>query len=232
MPLSRISKLFVDHDQSAPADALARRQAYAVTLKCGADVASSYTLQLAVLTAANIASRCFPGAVRVALSDGVRDAPLLLWPWMRRTFGEQLWNLVGLGALLGPDAAVTSGRTIVFGDASADNSALRVTFDGWIAQVGPHRQMPRMAERQFCSLTGVLGAALAMSETFLAFADITLAACRRTLGLSLWCPSAPLDDPGALGRPIEYLCLPKIKSEHIGDGGHRALELRRCGRCD
>src|SRR6266852_3292487 len=47
--------------------ALARRKGYSLTLLCGEDVAASYTLQLAVLTAAGIAIRCFPGAVQISL---------------------------------------------------------------------------------------------------------------------------------------------------------------------
>ena len=66
LELSRISKLFVDRDQASTESALARRQEFAVTLLCGDDVAGLATLQVAVLTAASIAIRCFPGAVRAA----------------------------------------------------------------------------------------------------------------------------------------------------------------------
>ena len=45
----------------------------------------SYTLQLAVLTAASIAFRCFPGAVRAVVSPELAEAPLLLWPWLKLT---------------------------------------------------------------------------------------------------------------------------------------------------
>ena len=76
--ISRISKLLVDRDETAPETALERRQQCIVTLRCGDDLAQSYTLQLAVLTAANIAIRCFPGAVRIALGQKLAGAPLLL----------------------------------------------------------------------------------------------------------------------------------------------------------
>jgi hypothetical protein len=71
--LSRISKMLIDRDQASAEAALARRQECGVTLCCGDDVASSYTLQLAVLTAASIASRCFPGAVRIAEPPGLAN---------------------------------------------------------------------------------------------------------------------------------------------------------------
>src|SRR5260370_10679727 len=86
MRLSRISKLFVYGGELSAAAALARRKQHQIVLKCGADVAQSRTLQLAVLTAANIASRCFPGAVQFSLDAGLAEAPLLVWPQLETTF--------------------------------------------------------------------------------------------------------------------------------------------------
>ena len=72
--LSRISKLFADRDSLPTEEGLRKRQRFGVTLVVGADVAASYMLQLSVLTAAKIATRCFPGAVRVALPVQVGGA--------------------------------------------------------------------------------------------------------------------------------------------------------------
>ena len=68
MRLSRISKLLVDRDDMSVKDALTWRRDQKVALVCGADVGASHTLQVAVLTAASLAKRCFPGAVRVVLA--------------------------------------------------------------------------------------------------------------------------------------------------------------------
>ena len=101
---------------------------------------------------------------------------------------------------------VHAGRVVVFGNAvPADGGALRVTFDGWIAKAGPVTQVGRMPEREYCSLSGVLGAALAISEMFLAFADVSVQAGRRILALSLWRPDIAISDPSALGVPVEFL---------------------------
>jgi len=203
--LSRISKLFVDRDEVALDAVLAQRQGYSVTLSCGDDVAQSYTLQLAILTAANIASRCFPGAVRVALSQRLTDASLLLWPSLKQSFGQALVSLLGPEALASSNH-FTAGRMVIFGDAGDDyGSALRVTFDGWIAKVGPVRDFGRLPEREYCSLVGILAAALAVSELFLVFAEISLAATRRTVALSLWRPDLDISNPSALGIPVEFL---------------------------
>ena len=58
--LSRISKLFADRDSLPTEEGLRKRQQFAVTLVCGADVAASYISQLSVVTAAEIVN---PGAI-------------------------------------------------------------------------------------------------------------------------------------------------------------------------
>lgn len=205
LQLSRISKLFVDRDQANAEAALARRKGYNVTLLCGEDVAASYTLQLAVVTAAGIATRCFPGAVQISLRPKTAEAPLLLWPSLKLTFGSALRDLVGHDNLIDYGAYQDVPHALVFGDAPLVENALRATFDGWIAKVGPARDMPRLPEREYFSAAGILAAALALSELFLSFADISVEATRRVVGLSLWRPDLNIDDPVALGLLVEYL---------------------------
>lgn len=205
LQLSRISKLFVDRDQANTEAALARRKGYSLTVLCGEDVAASYTLQLAVLTAAGIAIRCFPGAVQISLRPKTAEAPLLLWPSLKLTFGSALRDLVGHDNLIDCGACQDVPHALVFGDAPPVKNALRVTFDGWIAKVGPARDMPRLPEREYFSAAGILAAALALSELFLSFADISVEATRRVVGLSLWRPDLNIDDPVALGLLVEYL---------------------------
>jgi hypothetical protein len=205
LQLSRISKLFVDRDQANVETALARRKGYSLTVLCGEDVAASYTLQLAVLTAAGIATRCFPGAVQISLRPKTAEAPLLLWPSLKLTFGAALRDLAGHDNLIDCGAYQDVPHALIFGDAPPVKNALRVTFDGWIAKVGPARDMPRLPEREYFSAAGILAAALALSELFLSFADISVEATRRVVGLSLWRPDLNIDDPVALGLLVEYL---------------------------
>ena len=185
--LSRISKLLADRDDLPLPEALRRRQAHRVTLICGQDIASSYTLQLAVLTATVVASRCFPGAVVAALDERTAAAPLRVWPSLGLTLGQAL---LGLGAALTTSGAGTGGNAVVFGDAAAPPRALRVTFDGWIAATGPAAVVDRMREREFCPLSGVLAGSLAVSEVFMSFAQVSIEATRRPVALSLWRPEA------------------------------------------
>ena len=201
--LSRISKLLIDRDQASAEAALARRQKFAVALCCGDDVAASYTLQLAVLTAASITCRCFPGATRIFGSPVLMRAPLLLWPSLKLTFADALAEILGPGALIG--GAGQGARALIFGDAPTGTGALRVTFDGWIAKVGPVQAVPRLPEREYFSVAGILAASLALSELFLSFASISIEATRRTVGMSLWRPDLDIGDSEALGIPVEYL---------------------------
>jgi hypothetical protein len=201
--LSRIDKLFVDRDQTDPNIVRVRRTEFGVSICCGPDTAGSYTLQLAALTAARLASRCFPGAVRVVLDAELHASRLRLWPALNLKLGD------ALAAVLGPDAVVRehdpSRRAIVLGNAPALPKALRLTFDGWIAQVGPAEWIERLREREYCPLAGVLGASLAISELFLSFAAISIEAGRRTVALSLWEPGTDIADAAALGVPVEFL---------------------------
>ena len=205
MRLSRISKLFVDKDDMMVPEALLRRQNHSVTLICGTDVGKSYTLQLAVLTAASLAARCFPGAVRVALDDRLSASPLLLWPTLHLTLGQALSGIVGAPGLSSCHDLSSDRGTLVFGNATAPSRALRVTFDGWIAATGPATTVDRLPERDFCALSGLLSASLAVSEIFMSFAEISVEATRRLIAISLWRPDADVREPVAQGVPIEFL---------------------------
>ena len=203
--LSRISKLFIDRDETAMEESLIRRQNYAVTLRCGRDVEKSDTLQVALLTAANIANKCFPGAVRVVLEGTSKEAPLLIWPSLKLTFSQALTGLLGPESQMEEKSQKNGDHDIIFGDAKPIEGSLRVTFDGWVGKVGPTDGVERLPEREFCSLSGVIAAALAISELFLSFAEISVEASRRTVGLSLWRPELNITHPEALGVPLEFL---------------------------
>lgn len=216
---SRISKLLVDRDETAVEAVLDQRRRYSVTLCCGGDVAQSYTLQVAVLTAANIAARCFPSAVRIALEHGLADAPFLPWPSLNWTFGQALASVTGPAAIT-DQATSFDGSTVVFGNANPSGRALRATFDGWIAKVGPAAQVSRLPEREYCSLSGVFAGAFAIAELFLDFAEVSIEATRRVVALSLWRPDLPVSDPLAIGVPVEFL--PRdfwtLGLGHLGNG--------------
>ena len=188
-------------------DGLRKRQQFGVTLVCGGDVSDSYMRQLCVLTAAKIATRCFPGAVRVVLPAGADGAALLLWPYMkgRSEFVALLRQIVGAQNVVADPSGLSVSNPLLFGDAPEIAGALRVTFDGWVAMTGPASQLPRLQERPYCSLAAVLAGALGVSELFLSFADISIQARRRTVGVSLWRPELDPADTDAIGPVVEWL---------------------------
>ena len=65
--------------------------------------------------------------------------------------------------------------------------------------------MPRLPEREYFSVAGILAASLALSELFLSFAEISMEGTRRTVGMSLWRPDLDIGDAEALGISVEYL---------------------------
>ena len=203
--ISRISKLLVDSSGLSTQAALARREGFAITLRCGADVKQSRTLQLAVLTAANIAARCFPRAVRVVLEGDLFDAPQMAWTSITGTFGSTLSNIVGSGSVHAAAMSENDGPALLFGNAAPVPDSLRVTFDGWIAKVGPCSAVDPLPQREYCALSGVLAGSFGVSELFLSFAELSIEARRRIVGLSLWRPDLPIVDPAALGVPVEVL---------------------------
>ena len=203
--LSRISKLFVDSSAVSTHEALKRRKSFVISLRCGADVEQSRTVQLAVLTATNIAARCFPGAVRVVLEGALAKARLRIWQSPACTLGSVIADILGPDGMYEEGRSEIEGPTLLFGNAAPVRGALRVTFDGWIAKVGPAASVDLLPQRQYCALSGVLAGALAVSEMFLSFAELSIEAGRRTVGLSLWRPDLPMNDPNALGVPVEVL---------------------------
>lgn len=204
-PLSRISKLFLDRDQMPLAEALNSRAKQLVTLNCGRDVARNAALQLALLTAARLAVRCFPGGVRVVASTEVLSANVLAWPGTIRSLGAELAESVGAANILNEAPLGTPGSLLLLGDYAGIQEGLRLTFDGWLARVGPSAKTPRLAEREQCGLAGVLAAALAVSEVFLGFSQVNVEACRRRVEISLWRPDLDTTHPEAFGPAIEYL---------------------------
>lgn len=201
--LSRISKFFLDRDDITPSEALLRRRSGDVRLACGGDVAESRTLQVALLTSASLAARCFPDAVRVECDAMLAASPLLLWPSLELTIGDALTGILGEDCFAGPRSE--HGRTLVFGNAAAASGALRVTFDGWVGATGPADLLDRLPERGFFALSGVVAGALGVSEIFMSVADITVEACRRNVGLSLWQPDLGFTTATALGPPVQFL---------------------------
>lgn len=202
--LHRYAKALLDSGEAQSyEEALQILSGYRLTVYAGPEVATSPTLQAALLTIVNAGSRCLLGGINVI---GCPDAP-------RRV------------ALPGPealqDAVVYWGGqhtvdadlkvpAVVLGDAlprEGEAPVLRATFDGWSAAVHPWNEDARMAEEQEFTPSGVLAGALAVSEPFQFFRGRNAVAGRRKLGLSLWQPDMndPWTEPACRGPRQIYL---------------------------
>ena len=184
--LHRLVKVALDTGEAATLEEAEHLFAsYRLAIAVGRDVASSPTLQAAVLTAVNAGRRSFLGGVQIA---GALEVPLRV-PWGRcRTLAEAIRDLRGCAV---PDLNPDLPR-VVIGDGQAGlpvgEFAVRATFDGWSGGVVPLDDPCRLPERQQFVPAGVLAGALAVSEAFQFVRGGNAAAGRRDVGLSLWFP--------------------------------------------
>jgi hypothetical protein len=139
------------------------------------------------------------------LDKATAGSNIVLTSLIQGSFATALAELVGPQNLRLSNGSEITGKVLLFGDVPPQPGALRVTFDGWIAQVGPAATSGRLTERPYCTLAGVLAGALALSEVFLSFAQLNIVAARRTTGLSLWRPDLPHTHPAAQGPQVEVL---------------------------
>ncbi len=140
-----------------------------------------------------MASRCFPGTVRLALAG---PDPGLRVPWPRSlTLTQAVAELAPADA-----GAGSEGETrILFGSWGDRTTGLQTTFDGWSALVTPSGDGVRLGERDYCVLAGVAAGALAVAELFFETAGVNVEATRRAAGLSLWRPDRGWDAREAVG---------------------------------
>lgn len=185
--LHRLIKLVLDTGEAQSLEEAEQMFAkYQLGIEVGRDVASSPTLQVAILTAVNTGRRSFLGGVQVA---GALDIPLCV-PWGRRqTLGEAILDLKGNVV----DAITPGVPRLVVGNCLAQGIgefALRMTFDGWNGGVVPLEDDIRLSEHQECIPSGVLAGALGVAEAFQFVRGTNAIAGRRDSGLSLWCPDS------------------------------------------
>jgi hypothetical protein len=197
--VSRIDKLWLDRDGLSPEAARRARMLQVPGIYAGADVAETRALQVALLTAVNLARKCFSVTVPVHAPAVVWDAPSLTGLSPRAKFGDALADL---GAVQ-PDLGTYQGDVgIIIGDAQGASRCLRVTFDGWCVLVGPAESTVRLRERDMCTMAPLAAAATAVGEVFSRFARVNVTATYRRISFSLWRPELPIADAAALGELV------------------------------
>lgn len=200
--LSRIDKLFLD--QGVDIDkAKQQRTSHGLELVAGNDLPSHHGLQLSLLTAINLGVKCFGGNVTVFLSEAVLNSPCLTRVCTSPTLGQAIKEL-GAQVVDHPDSR-PAGPYLALGDVASCAKAIRVTYDGWRACVGPSITVARLAERDYCPLASIAAAALAVGEIFASFAGLSVSATRRVVELSLWRPDLRGNSDDTIGLPLQEL---------------------------
>ena len=199
--LHRLLKLVLDTGEvSSPEAARRMFEGYRLVIEVGPEVASSPTLQAAVLTALNTSRRTFLGGVQVV---GSLDIPLGVRLDNCHTLLEAVQALkCSQGMGFGPETP-----RIVFGSGAMERGefAVQATFDGWSGGVFPVDDGRRLAERQEYIPSGVLSGAIAVSEAFQFVRGGNAAAGRRDLGISLWRPQVSWLEPSETGPVVDRL---------------------------
>jgi len=199
--LNRTVKMALD---SGEASTLAEAETifynYQLIIEVGSSVATSSTLQAALLTAVNAGRRAFLGGVTVC---GCLNFNLLI-PWKKcMTMESAVIDLKGKVMQTVP----ADHPRIVIGNVEnpcgIGGFAVRATFDGWVGGVIPLDDARWLPEKQEFTPSGVLAGALAVSEAFQYVRGGNPTAGRRTVGLSLWRPEPGEEwlescDPGPL----------------------------------
>lgn len=202
--LHRGVKLAIDSGEAASVEEAERIfRGYRISFQVGPELAESATLQAALLTGVNAASRSFLGGVRI--TGPGRDAPLRV-PWCGcATLGEATSDL---GARWFRHSAAND-PVVLLGSTRPPRDArviLQASYAGWAAQVAPVGTQSLWADDTEFPPAGILAGALAVSEAFQAVRGSNVRAGRRAVGLSLWRPDlSDWTSPEARGPSLQHL---------------------------
>ncbi len=199
--MHRGAKMFMDRGEAVDYEAaLAILGGFRLAIIVGRDIAVSIGSQVALLTAVNVARRSFLGGVFVSgCPDAACLTPLGGSAGMRHA-------VFALGGILTDEIPKSVPLLVIGGGQRLANSAvaLRVTWGGWSGGV-VHPGGHRLAEDSSCPVAAVLAACIGVSELFQAHTGDIPDAGRRSVGLSLWQPSAHWADVDAGGPDLQWL---------------------------
>ncbi len=199
--LHRTAKYFMDNGRAAThGDAMSILRSFGVSIRVGAQAASSIAHQVALLTLVNLARRTLLGGVEAI---AVPEAPLLVPLARARTLADAVRELGGTlsDRVSGAWPVVDVGAL-----ADAQGAAMwHLTWQDWRGGVVPAQNPRRLSDDSINPLAAAVAAAAAAGELFAWHAKDHPLAGRRAAGLSLWAPGADWlsSDPDI--PPLAYL---------------------------
>jgi hypothetical protein len=187
--LHRLVKQAIDSGAAisiAEAEALFRGYRLGFTIDATESMSSEH--QGALLTGVALARRVFLGGVSV---EGALDVPLRAPLPLGETLADAITALGGIAA---PAQGGTPLVTIGGGPrVRSEGFRVRTAYSGWRGGVLPAHSNLSPVGAPAMPLAPMLAAALAVNEAFLHVSGRTPVAGRRSVGLSLWRPSAATD---------------------------------------
>lgn len=198
--LHRTIKLEVDDGARSLEEAETIAQSHVLQVVVGEDVAGSATFEALLVTLLNVAPRAFIGGVRIAASDDITLSA-------RWTAEQSLSKTADRYGCESASSAITDEYpTIVVGEVRSippGSTVLLPTWNGWSGGI-VRRDEARLRETQEFPTSGVLAAALAVSEAFQHVRGDVMAG-HREIGLSLWDLLADWQSAEAIGPERYYL---------------------------
>jgi hypothetical protein len=159
----RTLKLAVDSGEAGTwSEAAALFARYRLQVACGPKLSTSATLQAALLTIVNTASRCFLGGVQVY---GCPDGELCVRCESYRSLHPAI-EALGAQISTGFDPSLPSIQLDLDLEVEADVFSVRLTFEGWSGGIVPTGMKVRLGETAEFPLSGVAAAAIAVAEAF------------------------------------------------------------------
>lgn len=202
--MHRLAKLALDAGEVAtPEAALALFHHYRLRIHLGAGWADTLAGQACFVTALSTGSRALLGGVEVTGNL----APVLQVPLFSGMATKEIVRALG-GTM--SNVPTPSLPSLLIGEGPCPEGAafaVRVSWDGWCAQVSPARAGDHLVVRDDNPLAGVCAGALAVSEAFSHVRGDSLEAGHRRIGFSLWNPLAISDwrSPECRGPRLAYL---------------------------
>ena len=220
--LNRTTKLELDEARAQTVDEAHQIVSqYVLQIEVGDGIYESKTRQAMLLTAINASSRAFIGGVKVRFCDDVKMD--VHWSKGKR-LSESIVEFGGetVGAFSGDYPTLVIGRT---SSNPKGSIVLYLTWEGWSGGVVQDLS-GRLPESIEFPLTGVLAAAIGVSETFQHVRGYVVAG-RRCVGLSLWKPLCDWRSSNSFGDKCHYLPnkLWLIGLGHLGQAYAWALGL-------
>ncbi|KIC89904.1 hypothetical protein [Flavihumibacter sp. ZG627] len=195
---NRLSIGIIEKLKCSPIEAIQKLESLSIYLVCGEKIKTSLPLQAALITAVNTGKRAFLGGVYILMPD---NTPCLLsWP-EAKTFNEIILETGGVLT----DNLPSDCFKIMFGLPVNDDNSIQIVCNSWQGGILAEYEALPFDEIGNLPTAGIFSGGLAICQSFLKLAGISIACCDKTVGISLWRPDLHWLSEDAGGPQITFL---------------------------